>query len=185
MKPNSQKIYQIIVGALVYGILNWLFSKILLPAAPIIALRPQVAVPMFMGLIFGPTVGFFSGCLGNALGDLFIGYGITFWNWHIANGLLGLIPGCVHFLGIKDIRSVLDFGIIELSVVLGSIIAIGFACTLDVFVIRRFCFSESLGQWFLPAALTDVINGLILIPILLLAWKRLVMTLERPGTIAS
>jgi sensor histidine kinase YesM len=39
-------------------------------------------------------------------------------------------------------------------------------------------FPESLNAWILPAFLTDAVNGFILVPILLLAFRRLIMTVE-------
>ena len=48
----------------------------------------------FFGYAFGPVVGFFTGLVGNAVGDQISGWGaLTSWNWSIANGLVGLIAG--------------------------------------------------------------------------------------------
>ena len=42
----------------------------------------------------GPIVGFFTGFVGNAIGDQISGWGVlTSWNWSLANGLVGLIAG--------------------------------------------------------------------------------------------
>ena len=42
----------------------------------------------------GPIVGFFTGFVGNAIGDQISGWGaLTSWNWSIANGIVGFVAG--------------------------------------------------------------------------------------------
>ena len=58
------------------------------------SVRPAFAIVPFFGYAFGPIVGFFTGFVGNAIGDQISGWGaLTSWNWSIANGLVGLIAG--------------------------------------------------------------------------------------------
>jgi energy-coupling factor transport system substrate-specific component len=95
LKREGRNPYAVAAGsALLYGLLNFFSNTFLLPSAPIIALRPQVVLPMFVGLIYGPSPGFVVGMCGNLIGDTLFGYGvIQFWHWHIANGLLGMFAG--------------------------------------------------------------------------------------------
>jgi energy-coupling factor transport system substrate-specific component len=168
------------LGAIsIYGLLNVVSNQFLLPAAPFIALRPQIALPMFMGIAYGPRMGFITGFFGNMFGDFFSGYGMfTFWNWHIANGLMGMIPGLVRYIGIIRVKSVRDFGVVELTIVLASAVAVGFAVFMDTLLIHMMHFPESLYSWILPAFITDAVNGFILVPILLLISRRLIVTVE-------
>ena len=55
---------------------------------------PAFAIVPFFGYAFGPIVGFFTGLVGNGIGDQLSGWGaLTSWNWSIANGLVGLLAG--------------------------------------------------------------------------------------------
>ncbi len=165
--------------ACLYGFLNLLSNTFVLPAAPVIALRPQIAIPMTVGIIFGPAAGFLTGCLGNILGDALSGYGImTFWNWHIANGLMGFVPGLIRYLKVQDICTVWDFAILQIAVVGASAFAVGAAVVLDICCIHVMKFPESVNSWILPAFITDAVNGFVLVPLLLLALRRVVVTLE-------
>lgn len=178
-KSLQKFLFRILIGSLVYGLLNVASNQLLLPTAPVISLRPQIAVPMFMGIMYGPLAGFITGFAGNILGDLLSGYGIfKFWNWHIANGLIGVVPGLIRYIGIIKIRSVLDFGVMELTVVLASAVGVGFAVVTDMLWIHHMKFPGALHSWILPAFITDTVNGFILLPVLLLIWRRLVITLE-------
>ena len=170
---------RICVGALIYGLLNVLSNRLLLPTAPFIALRPQVSLPMFVGIAYGPWSGFLTGLTGNLFGDILCGYGpIKFWHWHIANGLMGLIPGLIRYLHIEQVKSIRDFGIVEASVVIASGLAVGAAAISDLLLVHEMDLSESLNAWILPAFLTDAVNGFIIVPVLLLVFRKLVVTVE-------
>jgi len=180
MKISVKKI--LLIGCafgMVYGILNSLSNIFLLPSAPFISMRPQVALPMIVGIIWHPLAGFITGFAGNFIGDGISGFGIwKFWNWHIANGLMGLIPGLIGYWGISRIVTVREFGILQMSIVLASAIGVGVAVFLDVLFIHLITFPSSFPSWILPAFLTDVVNGFVLVPIILLLAGRILMTLE-------
>ncbi len=80
------------VGAALYGVLSWATNVIQLPSVSLVSLRPAVVIPVFFGLAFGPAVGFFTGFVGNVLGDALTGWGV-FPIWDLGNGLIGLVPG--------------------------------------------------------------------------------------------
>src|SRR6188508_3662893 len=80
------------IGAALYGVAA-IFS-FLIPGTANVSVRPAFALVTFFGFAFGPIVGFFTGFVGNAIGDQISGWGLlTSWNWSIANGLVGLIAG--------------------------------------------------------------------------------------------
>src|SRR6185503_21212185 len=88
---NSRTIVYAAIGAALYGIL--LVAQIPIPGTTV-SVRPAFALVPFFGYAFGPIVGFFTGFVGNAIGDQISGWGLlTSWNWSIANGLVGLIAG--------------------------------------------------------------------------------------------
>lgn len=91
---GTREVVYMALGAALYGLLSWAFNAIPVPSVSLVALRPTVVIPIFFGYAFGPVVGFFSGFVGNILGDALTGWGV-FPVWDVGNGLMGLIPGLV------------------------------------------------------------------------------------------
>jgi len=184
--PGRTGSFILIMGAaLVYGLLNAYSNRLLLPSAPFIALRPQVALPFFLGFLCGPWVGFLTGFLGNVIGDVLCDYGVWhFWNWHIANGLYGLIPGLGSRLGLQEIRTLRRFVIMESVVVATNIIAVACAVLADLLWIRIMQLPQSLTSWILPALITNTVLTFVLVPLLLLAARMIVVTVETRITLA-
>lgn len=167
------------IFAVAYGLLNSLSNIFLLPSAPIISIRPQIALPMAVGILIHPLAGFLTGFAGNVIGDGLSGLGLwTFWNWHLANGLMGGIPGLIRYGGILRIATVRDFGILQAGIVLACAVGVGAAVLLDVLFIHVMTFPSSLPSWILPAFLTDAVNGFVLAPVILLIAGRMALTLE-------
>jgi len=156
------------LGAALYGVLSWATNVLALPAAGNIALRPAVCIPMFFGVVFGPWVGFISGFLGNIIGDALSGWGFWIW-WDVGNGLMGLIPGFAMQMitGYRDVKSLV---IADVFVVIGVVVGMGFAALSEI-VTSGIDFATAFGGYFVPAALTDAINGIILVPILMVAYS--------------
>src|ERR1700752_2043488 len=76
---NSRTIVYAAIGAALYGIL--LVAQIPIPGTTV-SVRPAFAIVPFFGYAFGPVVGFFTGLVGNAIGDQISGWGaLTSWNW--------------------------------------------------------------------------------------------------------
>lgn len=180
MRPEAKKI--LLLGCafgIIYGLLNSLSNIFLLPSAPIISLRPQIALPMIVGIIWHPLAGFIAGFAGNIIGDGITGFGLfKFWNWHIANGLMGLIPGLIGYAGISRISTVREFGLLQMSIVLACAIGVGAAAGMDVLFLHFMAFPSSLHAWILPAFLTDAVNGFVLVPVILVLIGRIALTLE-------
>ena len=166
-------------GAVLYGLLNWFSNVFLLPSAPFISVRPQIAVPMAVGFLVHPLAGFVTGFAGNIIGDGLSGFGLwKFWNWHLANGFMGFILGLLRYAGIVRIETVREFGILETTVILASAASVALATILDIYILKFMSFPSSLHEWILPAFLTDAVNGFVIVPVILFAARRLLITLE-------
>jgi uncharacterized membrane protein len=91
---GTREVVYMALGAALYGVLSWVFNAFPVPSVSLVALRPTIVIPIFFGFAFGPVVGFFTGFVGNVLGDALTGWGV-FPVWDLANGLIGFIPGLV------------------------------------------------------------------------------------------
>jgi energy-coupling factor transport system substrate-specific component len=170
-KFGTREIVYSAIGAALYGVLNWVFNNLTLPGTTLVSIRPPVVIPIFMGIVFGPVVGFFTGAVGNVIGDLMSGYGF-FWAWDVGNGLIGLIAGLLPLMGIITIKSSRDYVMAGVISVIASLVGIAFPALLaDPFILKNIDFNGGLTTEWLPAGITDAINGAILTPILLYAWN--------------
>lgn len=157
------------VGAALYGVLG-VFSFII-PGTANVAIRPALAIIPFVGLRFGPIAGFFTGLVGNAIVDQIQGFGfLTYWNWSLANGLVGLIAGLIaHYYPEpqSQSRQVLRVAVIS---VIAVVVGLAFTIT-DIFL------GNTLWYWFtaayLPAILNTALVSVILVPVLDRAWQPL------------
>jgi uncharacterized membrane protein len=226
---GTREVVYMAIGAALYGVLSWLTNMFPLPSISLVSLRPAVVIPVFFGIAFGPVVGFFSGFVGNVLGDALTGWGV-YPLWDVGNGLMGMIPGLI--LAFKDRRQALNTltytiaGISALATViillnytfalenpftgesnivgplwwvpllggimvvgarylfakdvamaaavvwgaLGVIIGIGFAAFGGIIQNGTSPAAAFFGE-FVPAAGSNLINVIILLPILLTAWN--------------
>jgi len=159
------------IGTALYAAFNVFFNLLQLPGAQLVALRPSVAIPMFFGYVFGPVVGFVSGFLGNIISDA-ISWGGFWWNWDVGNGLMGLIPGLAYYFLPKEsiFRGKGYLACIVLAVV-GSVVGMGFAAYTDyIFGYGISTIEEATYALFIPAAVTDSVNGAVITPILVAAY---------------
>jgi uncharacterized membrane protein len=225
---GTREVVYMAIGAALYGVFNLIFNTIPMPSVSQVALRPSICIPVFFGYVFGPVVGFFTGAVGNILGDFLTGWGV-YPAWDIGNGLIGMIPGLVllfadkkrslNFLTIlvailiaitavlifvnprvpgpwtgeiEDfsfwawafiiggvvviaLRFVLERFSVDLAAVnlwgtLGIIIGIGFAALADIWV-NGYSFATAIIGEFAPAAGPNILNSMILTPILLAAYE--------------
>ncbi|MFZ0534825.1 MAG: ECF transporter S component [Anaerolineales bacterium] len=156
------------IGAALYGVLAWATNFLAIPGSGNVSVRPAVAIPMFFGVAFGPIVGFIAGFLGNIISDLLSGYGFWFW-WDLGNGIQAMIPGLI-FLTIVSYK---DFGSIikaEIMVVIGIIVGMGLASLSEMWVSGT-DFPTTVAVNFMPAFITNMIWGLVLVPILMVAYS--------------
>jgi hypothetical protein len=225
---GTREVVYMAIGAALYGVFNLIFNTIPMPSVSQVALRPSICIPVFFGYVFGPVVGFFTGAVGNILGDFLTGWGV-FPAWDIGNGLIGMVPGLVllfadkkrslNFLTIlvailiaitavlifanpkvtgpwtgeiEDfsfwswafivggvvvivLRFVLERFSVDLAAVnlwgtLGIIIGIGFASIADIWI-NGYSFATAIIGEFAPAAGPNILNSMILTPILLAAYE--------------
>ena len=93
MKNNSIKtVVATGIGAALFIIIGTLIN---IPTPiPNTNIQLQYAVVALFAVIYGPTVGFFSGFIGHALKDA-LQYGSPWWTWVLVSGLIGLAIGLV------------------------------------------------------------------------------------------
>jgi energy-coupling factor transport system substrate-specific component len=159
------------LGAALYGALSYLTNFLQLPSVGNVSVRPAIVIPLFFGAVFGPIVGLITGGLGNFIGDLISGYGV-YLNWDIGNGLIGF------FAGLASLSLFNIFGrynnpraitIAEVLGAVGVVVGIAFAAYTDIWF-SKLNFAGATSE-FIPAALSDLIFGIILLPILLVAYN--------------
>lgn len=166
-KFGTREVVYAAIGAALYAVLGYATNMLPIMGSGNVAFRPAVVIPMFFGIAFGPIVGFISGFLGNILSDLLSGWGFWFW-WDLGNGLMGLIPGL--FAGMMtNYRASKDIITAEVGVVLGVLIGMAVASVSEMWVsgadLNTVIFAN-----FIPAIIPNLINGLILVPILMVAY---------------
>jgi len=225
---GTRQVVYMAIGAALYGVFNYIFNTIPMPSISQVSLRPQICIPVFFGYAFGPVVGFFTGAVGNILGDFITGWGV-YPAWDIGNGLIGMIPGLVmlfadkkrslNFLTglvavlivvvaglvflnpqvpgpwtgeIEDFsfwawafiiggvvvivgrfvleRVSVDLAAINLWGTLGVIVGIGFAALADIWI-NGYSFATAIIGEFAPAAGPNILNSMILTPILWAAYQ--------------
>jgi len=159
------------IGAALYGVLSALTNMLQIPGAANVSVRPAVSIVFFFGVAFGPIVGLITGFLGNILGDLLSGYGFWIW-WDIGNGLMGLVAG-LFVIFMTDFRSWKDLLFAEIAVIVGSAVGMFFSSLTEIWV-SGITFAATMLQNFAPSFLSNIVNGLILTPILMVAYSAIV-----------
>ena len=160
------------IGTALYAVFTIFFNILQIPGTQLVAVRPSVAIPMFFGFLFGPLVGFISGCFGNIIADA-VSWGGFWWNWDVGNGLMGMIPGIAYYI-IKEKEELTSGKSIILAIILaiiGAVIGMAFAAYTDyIFGYGISTLEEATTILFIPAAATDAVNGAILTPVLVAAY---------------
>ncbi|HLI90322.1 MAG TPA: ECF transporter S component [Ktedonobacteraceae bacterium] len=163
-----RQIVYMALGAALYGGLSYLTNILQLPATSNVSFRPGIVIPLFFGAVFGPWVGLFTGGVGNLIGDYISGYGV-YWNWDVGNALIGFIAGLVVYITLGRYFARRNIIMAEVFTIIAVIVGIGFAAYTDIWV-SKYTIAAATGN-FVPAALSDLVNGLILLPILLVAYN--------------
>lgn len=159
------------IGAALYGVLSWATNLLQIPGAANVSVRPAVAIPMFFGIAYGPWVGFITGFLGTIIGDLLSGYGFWPW-WAIGSGLMGFFTGLVANQ-MTDYKSGKDILKAEAMVIVGVVVGMGLASLSEMWV-SGVDLNTAIVFNFVPAAITNLIWGLILTPILMVAYSAVI-----------
>ena len=175
---SSRVIVYAAIGAALYGVLS-IFS-FLLPGTSNVSIRPAFALVPFFGYAFGPLVGLFVGFVGNAIGDQLQGYGfLTYWNWSLANGLVGFVAGLAPLYVARMMDGPISRRAIggAIAGVVGSVI--GFLFVFSDIWVGGSSFDSLLTTGYIPIVISDIIVSVILIPVLVYAWEPLKEQLGR------
>ena len=168
---GTREVVYAAIGAALYAVLAVATNFLQIPSAGNVAFRPAVAIPLFFGIAFGPIVGFIAGFLGNMITDLISGYGFWLW-WDIGNGLMGLVAGLMAF-SFTSFREGSTLLKAELYVILGVLVGMGVASLSEMWVSGADMNTVIYGN-FIPSVVANLINGLILVPILMIAYDAVV-----------
>jgi len=170
-KFGTREVVFAAIGAALYAVLTYATNVLQLPGAGNVAIRPAVVIPMFFGIAFGPIVGFITGFIGNILSDLLSGWGFWFW-WDLGNGLMGLVPGLIA-TSIVDFKAAKSLLMGELFVILGAAVGMGVASISEMWVSGADMNTVIFAN-FIPSFVSNIVNGLILLPILMVAYAAIV-----------
>lgn len=167
---SSRVIVYSAIGAALYGIL--LVAQVPIPGTTV-SVRPAFALVPFFGYAFGPIVGFFTGLVGNGIGDQLSGWGaLTSWNWSIANGLVGLIAGLAPMYLSRWTNGSLRDRAIGGAVAGVIAVIIGFLFTFTDLILQAG--EVTVGgatSFYVAVVVADIIATVILVPILVYAWE--------------
>jgi len=117
---------------------------------------------------------------GNAITDQLHSYGfLTYWNWSLANGLVGLVAGLAPMYLMGWTEGSLQRRAIggAIAGVVGSIV--GFLFVYSDMFLGGSDFNTVLTTAYIPVVIADVIASAILTPILVYAWEPVKASLGR------
>ena len=166
---TSRTIVYAAIGAALYGIL--LVAQIPIPGSTV-SVRPAFALVPFFGYAFGPVVGFFTGFVGNAVGDQISGWGLlTSWNWSLANGFAGLIAGLAPLYLARFTEGSLRDRAIGGAIAGSVAVLIAFLFVFTDAILQGMDVATIFSTLYLPVVIGDLIGTIILVPILVVAWE--------------
>jgi energy-coupling factor transport system substrate-specific component len=167
---DSRTIVYSAIGAALYGVLVGLF-KVPLPGTTAVDVRPAFALVPFFGFAFGPIVGFFTGLVGNMIGDQISGWGaLTSYNWSLANGVVGLLAGLAPLYLVGWLNRGLPQKAAAGAIAGAIAVVIGLLVVFSDIVKDGLDFNGALGEY-VPAVVGDLVATIILVPILVYAWE--------------
>lgn len=170
-KFGTREVVYAAIGAALYAVLAIATNFLQIPSAGNVSFRPAVAIPMFFGVAFGPIVGFISGFLGNIISDQISGYGFWFW-WDLGNGIMGLIPGLMaySFTSFKAQATIIKA---EILIIIGVLVGMAVASISEMWVSGADMKTVIAGN-FIPSVIPNLINGLVLVPLLMIAYDAVI-----------
>lgn len=167
---GTREVVYMAIGAALYAVLSFLFNGTVfaVPSVSQVALRPAVAIPMFFGFAFGPSVGFFTGAVGNMFGDALTGFGLSP-QWSVGNGLIGMVAGMA--LLFKDRQKGINI-VLVLSFILALLATVIFFLNRNVPNMMFFdpeagIFGDATISWF--AGLSAIVGFLLVVAIRFIA----------------
>jgi uncharacterized membrane protein len=167
---DSRVIVYSAIGAALYGVL--LVIQVPIPGTTAVSVRPAFALVPFFGYAFGPIVGFFTGLVGNMIGDQISGWGaLTSWNWSIANGLVGLIAGLAPMFLARMVAGSITQRAIAGAIAGAIAVIIGFLFVFTDMIKDQMDANAVLTTEYIPVITANLIATIILVPILVVAWE--------------
>jgi energy-coupling factor transport system substrate-specific component len=167
------------IGAALYGVLSVLTNWAQIAGSGNVSFRPAVAIVFFFGVAFGPIVGFITGALGNIIGDLLSGFGFWPW-WDLGNGIMGLVAGL--FAGqMTTYRAIKDLILGAIATVLGAAAGMFLASFTEIWV-SGLTFATAMITNFVPAFITNIVWGVPLTLILMVAYSAVISRSGRAQT---
>lgn len=164
--------------ALVYAALNYLTLGLTLPgSAAVVAIRPQVVIPLLGGFLLGPGHGFLIGFAGNFLGDWAGGFGFVYWPFSIGNGVMGCMMGLPRAAGMHRVETVGHLSILLLLIALGNVLGIGIGMVLFT-LFGGDSIQALTWLFFHPIIVCNVIVSYILFLPLLVLLKKVAFTFD-------
>src|SRR5262245_27913102 len=167
---DSRVIVYSAIGAALYGVL--LTIQIPIPGTTAVSVRPAFALVPFFGYAFRPIVGFFTGLVGNMIGDQISGWGaLTSWNWSIANGLVGLLAGLAPMFLARMVSGTTTQRAIAGAAAGAIAVVVGFLFVFTDMIKDQMDFNAVLTTEYIQVIVTNLIATIILVPILVFAWE--------------
>jgi energy-coupling factor transport system substrate-specific component len=167
---DSRVIVYSAIGAALYGVL--LVFQLPIPGTTAVSVRPAFALVPFFGYAFGPIAGFFTGFVGNAVGDQISGWGaLTSWNWSLANGFVGLLAGLAPLYLARMMARSLSSRALAGAIAGAIAVVIGFFFVFTDVIKDQMDPNAVLVQEYIPVIVGDLIATIILVPILVYAWQ--------------
>ncbi|GII83619.1 hypothetical protein Ssi03_16090 [Sphaerisporangium siamense] len=157
------------VGAALYAALG-LFS-FLIPGTQNVAVRPAFALVPFFGKRFGVVAGFFAGLVGNLIIDLVQGAGLMYWNWSVANGLVGGLAGLIFAMLPPIAGEALRLVVTAVGALVATVAGLLFAAT-DIWL-QGSDVSTFLTLNYVPVLLANAIAVVVLTPVIDAIWEPL------------
>ncbi|NCD34689.1 MAG: HAMP domain-containing protein [Spartobacteria bacterium] len=174
----TQRRITLVSAVVLYAVANYLSGKKYLPGCSFAELRPQICLPIFMGLYFGPVYGFITGAGGDGMGYLLAGINpLPLWDWSLANGLVGLIAGCVQRVQPRRITSLKGLQTLYMFLLLSTSVPFLFPSAMVVFS-GSMSLKETFQRLFLPIFVTDALFAIMIIPVCLLVSGLLTRTIS-------
>ena len=164
---GRRQIVAMIVGFILYGILIKSFISM-----PFGNLFLAIIIPIFLGTVFGPWVGLFTG-IGVFINYVIGGSSAFRINEDIGFALIGLIAGLVLLITRGRYNTFRNIFIAEVFAVLATILGFGFALLTDGLPISL------IWNAFTGLILTNIVYSLIALAILLLIYNAIVKAIRR------
>lgn len=186
-----------IIGALVYAGITWFTAFAQLDGigdSMRVDLRPAVVTPIIIGFLYGPIAGFLTGTVGNLLTDYLL-WQEVWWQWSVGNGIMGLLPGfyAMRYSSYYTFKDQLSAFLVSIA---GIFAGMGFASFSTIIICQTATSGSILEQiqagrilancpktpitiadawsvFFQPAAKVNIVNTLILQPLLFFNIERL------------